>query len=108
MTDQLTDEYLEKRAMDLARASHPADRTRHGEQHSELSIARRSCFDATLSALKVHRDGLKVLEGLRHSAECVYGREIMAGCDIGVETDCCSCGRDKQIASLKELLGVAY
>lgn len=110
MTDQLTDEYLAKRAEAESLKTYCIDNAISKAlvglslQPTVDNVRAKAWAKARFADLKVHRDGLKVIEGLRHAAECVYGREIMAGCDIGVETDCCSCGRDKHIASLRELL----
>ncbi len=100
MTDQLTDEYLEKRAEEIAKTVLPADTFTLKEVfpngwYSEGQSNRMNSYKfATIDALKVHRDGLKVLE------EC---RDAMLSNDVhGWVTDL-----DKHINSLKQLLGVS-
>lgn len=79
MTDQLTDDALYKLA------------------ESMYYTGSYTAVDYIFDALKVHRDGLRVLLGLPHPHLC----EKMLG------RIHCDCGRDQHIASLKELLGVS-
>ena len=100
MTDQLTDEALAKRAEEIAKTVLPADTFTLEESfpdgwYSQDQSNRMNSYKfATLDALKVHRDGLRVLE------EC---RDAMLSNDVhGWVTDL-----DKHINSLKQLLGVS-
>ena len=107
MTEQLTDEYLAKRAEAEAVKQYPP--IGNAEIDSLRMREAKACYKATLSSLKVHRDGLRVLEGLGHTRKCGIGWTSIfkAATQQQAPERPCSCGRDKQIASLRELLGVS-
>ena len=109
MTDQLTDEYLEKRADKLTRDKYGDPVTCSDNAHiSELTKAiSTNCnasgyWHATHDALKVHRESLRCLEGCPH-----YGSCRAADNHIHSTNNPCTCGLDQHIASLRELLGVS-
>ena len=106
MTDQLTDEYLEKRAGELTDKRFPKFTNVYGKQnpHTLTKINLRNGFrEATLDALKVHRDGLRVLERCNHNLMCPA---LPLGKISSEEVGDCNCGLDQHIASLRELLGL--
>ena len=105
MTDQLTDEYLAKRAEEIAMEVLPHDTGVDGLSSSEQNARRQSYKFATLSALKVHRDGLPYMQ---HKPTC--NKWIVDDCgwhDTLDDKRGCTCGLDQHIASLRELLGVS-
>ena len=99
MTDQLMDEALAKRAEELANERYPFP---DDEPSFDTHLLQVGHADATLDALKVHLDGLKVLESLDHGAGCAMWDDLVQSTGMP-----CSCGLDQHIASLKELLGVS-
>lgn len=110
MTDQLTDEALAKRAEEIAKTVLPADTFTLEESfpdgwYSQDQSNRMNSYKfATLDALKVHRDGLRVLERCNHNLMCPA---LPLGKISSEEVGDCNCGLDQHIASLRELLGVS-
>ena len=104
MTEQLTDEYLAKRAEAEAVKQYPP--IGNAEIDSLRMREAKACYKATLSALKVHRESLKVLRGLPHRESCDLAQDLLYECGNDYNRPC-SCGRDQHIASLRELLGVS-
>jgi len=102
MTDQLTDEYLEKRAARLS--DDYAREVLKGNGWPGVTDKAKGFEFATLDALKVHRDGLRVLERCNHNLMCPA---LPLGKISSEEVGDCNCGLDQHIASLRELLGVS-
>lgn len=93
-----TDKQLEKRANRLSYVAGPGA--------DEVSVDYMEAFDfayarATLEALKVDRESLRLLHGRDHKSACKAHWNI-----IGGEPRQCTCGLDTHIALLKKRLGI--